>query len=546
MATKAGPQPTLAYTPIDDIPKIHERLTSGFRSGKLKSIEYRKNQLLQLAYLVKENSKRFEDAFAVDLGRHTLETRVSEFNGTLSEIIEAYKSVDKWTKPEKAPFDLQWFPLGPKIYKSPKGVVLIIGPFNYPLVCTIAIMAGAIAAGCACVIKMSEQTPSISNLVTELFPKYMDQDLFQIYNGGIPETSKILELQWDHIVFTGSTTVGKVVAAAAAKHLTPVTLELGGQNPVFLDPSYDLDVAARRLLWGRFMNVGQVCLAPNHIFVPASAQDKLVDALSRAYETFYPEGPANSESISRVVTTGAFDRLKGLLEKTQGTVVKGGLAEANREGRFIPPTIVKDVKEGDALLSGEIFGPILPIVPVKDLQEGIDYTNARSHPLALYIFTDDAKLKKYVIENTQSGAVDVNDVAVHMAIPGLPFGGVGTSGYGAHTGKFSFDTFTHHRSSIDSPAWVDKIFSFRFPPYTEKKLKQSLLIAPKIPAPRPGPGIGPVKPRRTGLLAGGRSLVVALGIVIFALGLRRALGYDGWFPPALFALASRFGFFGRS
>ncbi|KAG8981476.1 hypothetical protein FRB90_007225 [Tulasnella sp. 427] len=408
-------------------------------------------------------------------------------------------------------------------------------------------MAGAIAAGCACVVKMSESTPSVSGLVAELFPKYMDQDLFQIVNGGIPETSKLLELQWDHIVFTGSTTVGKVVAAAAAKHLTPVTLELGGSNPVFFDPNYDMDVAARRLLWGRFMNVGQVCLSPNHVFVPASAQDRFIEALSRAYDAFYPEGAAKSDSLSRVVTTAAFDRLKGLLDRTQGTVVKGGLAEADREGRFIPPTIVRDVKEGDALLEGEIFGPILPIVPVKDLQEGIDYTNARPHPLAAYLFTNDANLKRHVMENTQSGAIDCNDVCVHMAVPGLPFGGVGNSGYGAHTGKFSFDTFTHHRSAVDSPAWVDRFFSFRFPPYNEKKLQQSQMIAPKIPAPRPGPGIGPAKPTKSGLLvSGGRSAVVALGVLIFALGIRRSLGYEGWVPPALLAFASRLGLLGRS
>ncbi|KAG8903586.1 hypothetical protein FRC01_009144, partial [Tulasnella sp. 417] len=526
MVIKGGPQPTLAYTPIDDIPRIRERLKASFNSGKLRSIEYRKNQLLQLAYLVNENSKRIEDALAVDLGRHTVETRVAEFNGTLGEIVEAYHNVAKWSKPDSAPFDIQWFPMRPKVYKSPKGVALIIGPFNYPLGCTIGIMAGAIAAGCACVIKMSEQAPTLSGLITELLPKYMDQDLFQVINGGIPETAKVLELQWDHIVFTGSATVGKIVASAAAKHLTPVTLELGGQNPVFLDPSYDLEVAARRVLWGRFMNLGQVCLSPNHVFIPASAQDRLVEALSKAYDSFYPEGTANSDSVSRLVSTGAFDRLQGVLEKTQGTIVKGGLAEADREGRFFPPTIVKDVKEGDSLLDAELFGPILPIVPVKDLQEAIDYTNARPHPLAAYVFTDDAKFKKHVIDNTQSGAIDVNDVLVHMAIPGLPFGGVGTSGYGAHTGKFSFDTFTHHRSSVDSPAWVDKFVGFRFPPYTDMKVKQSQLIAARIPAPRPGPGIGPAKAKKSGLLVSAQSVAVALGVLTFALGLRHALGYD--------------------
>ncbi|KAG8992632.1 hypothetical protein FRB94_011418 [Tulasnella sp. JGI-2019a] len=482
---------TFKATPLEDIPQIRDTLRAFFKTGRTLDIAYRKNQLLQLAYLFKENEQRWNEAFAADLCRPQIEVGVLEINGTIGECIDAWKNVDKWAKPEGVPFDLTFGVMKPTIFKQPKGVGLVIGPFNYPVLCSIGPLVGAIAAGCPCVVKMSELTPTISGLITELWPKYMDTQFTQIVNGGIPETTALLDLQWDHIVFTGSGTVGKIVALAAAKHLTPTTLELGGQSPVFMDTNMDLTVATRRLLWAKTINAGQSCTAPNHIFVPAGQEAKLVEAFQKTYKEFYPDGAEKSDSLSRIVADTHFNRLKGLLDKTEGEIVCGG--ETDAKTRFIAPTIVKNVKVDDPLMKAEIFGPILPIIPIKDYQEALDHVNAGDHPLALYIYSDDPELKNRIINSTTSGAVDVNECLIHMGVPGLPFGGVGPSGSGAHTGKFSFDTFTHQRSSIHNPRWTDMLFGWRYPPVRyAAKMKQSAGLAPKIPAPRPGPGIAKV------------------------------------------------------
>ncbi|KAG9038256.1 hypothetical protein FRB95_002217 [Tulasnella sp. JGI-2019a] len=476
------------FTPLEDIPKIRDTLRDTFKSGKYNSLAHRKTQLLQLGYLLKENEARFNDAFKTDLGRHQLETGALELHGTIGECVAAWKNVDKWAKPDGVPFHSTFSVMSPTIYKQPKGVGLVIGPFNYPILCSIGPMIGAIAAGCPCVVKMSELTPNISGLLAELWPIYMDLSYTRVINGAILETTTLLDLQWDHIVFTGSGTVGKIVAKAAAKFLTPTTLELGGQSPVFVDTNMDLSVATRRILWGKTINAGQSCTAPNHIFVPADQQDKLVEAFKKTYKEFYPDDATNSLSVSRIVVDTHFNRLKGLIDKTQGDIVCGG--EIDAATRFVAPTIVKNVRLDDVLMKAEIFGPILPIVPVNDYQEALDYTAANDHPLCLYIYSDSPTLKKQIIENSTSGAVDVNECCLHMAVPGLPFGGVGPSGSGQHMGKHSFDTFTHHRSSIHNPRWTDLLFSWRYPP--AEKVKTSASKAPSIPAPRPGRGIAPV------------------------------------------------------
>jgi len=303
-------------------------------------------------------------------------------------------------------------------------------------------------------------------------------------NGAVPETTKLLELKWDHIMYTGSGRIAHIVSAAAAKHLTPLTLELGGKSPVFIDPNTDLALAARRISWGKFMNSGQSCTAPDYILVPAEAQDKLVAAFTEVYKTFYPDGPLKSESYSRIVSDAHFKRVKGLLDNTKGTVVLGGETDAAQ--RFIAPTIVRDVTPEDSLMSEEIFGPILPIIPVKNLDEGIEFVNAHEHPLTLYVFSNDSMLKKKIFDNTQSGAAIANDVALHPVVDGLPFGGVGESGYGYHTGKYGFDTFTHLRATIDSPKIFDLFMGNRFPPYTNKGVAAfKKLLYPSMP-PRGG------------------------------------------------------------
>ncbi|RDB27993.1 Aldehyde dehydrogenase, dimeric NADP-preferring [Hypsizygus marmoreus] len=479
--------PELIYTSLEEIDKIHDELRAGFQSGKLKSIAYRKYQLLRLAYLVKDNAKRFEKALASDLGRPPLEGHFIEISSSISEIKTAYSGVEKWAKPEKPAFSLNFSVMRPVIYKEAKGVVLIISPFNYPLWLSVGPLAGALAAGNAVVLKPSESTPATSALLAELIPKYLDRDLVRVVNGAIPESTKLLSLQWDHILYTGSARVAKLVAAAAAKHLTPITLELGGKSPVIIDPECDLPMAARRILWGKVVNAGQTCVAPDYILVPRSFQDKFVQALKDAYESFYPESAdvSSPAAYSRIVTPQAFRRIKGLLDGTKGEVVFGG--ETDEADKFIAPTAVRDVKADDSLMSEEIFGPLLPIVPVEDVDEAIAFINARDHPLALYVFSQNPAFKAKVFNSTQSGAAVANDTIIHPGAEGLPFGGVGPSGYGAHTGKFGFDTFTHLRSSLDSPGWVDKIIGFRFPPYTDAKLKSAMKLLPSLPARPKGP-----------------------------------------------------------
>ncbi|KII87684.1 hypothetical protein PLICRDRAFT_141625 [Plicaturopsis crispa FD-325 SS-3] len=475
----------LTYTPLDEIDKIHEALRAGFNSGKLKSIAYRKYQILQLGYLVKDNQQRFKDALASDLGRPPLETGMLEIGPTIGDAKTAYENVEKWAKSEKPPFSFNFFAMRPLIRKEPKGVVLIISPFNYPLWLSIGPIAGALAAGTPVCLKPSENSPATSALIAELVPKYLDEDLVRVVNGGIAESTKILDLQWDHILYTGGSHVGRIVAAAAAKHLTPVTLELGGKSPVVIDPACDLNLCARRLLWGKFTNAGQTCVAPDYVLVPAHFQGKLVDALKKTYNEFYPKGAAASSDFSRMVTPQHFSRVHRLVQNTSGTIVLGG--DADEATKFIAPTVVSDVKPDDSLMSEEIFGPVLPIVPVKDVDEAIAFINKHDHPLVVYVFSQSAAFKAKVFDNTQSGATIANECNIHPGAEGLPFGGIGPSGSGYHTGKFTFDIFTHLRASMDSPGWLDLILGSRFPPYSEKKDRALSQLTPSLPARPKGP-----------------------------------------------------------
>ncbi|KAH7915323.1 Aldehyde/histidinol dehydrogenase [Hygrophoropsis aurantiaca] len=472
-------------TSPEEIEQIHASLRQGFRSGKLKSIAYRKIQILQLGYLLQDNIERFKEAFAADLGRPSLETVFLEIDSTIGDCKLAYDRVEKWAKAEKAPFNLNFFAFGPVVRKEPKGVILNISPFNYPVWTAIGPLIGAIAAGNCVLLKPSELSANVSGLIAELVPKYMDPDVMRVVLGGVAETTKLLELRWDHILYTGGGRVAKIISAAAAKTLTPVTLELGGKSPVIIDPNCDLTTAARRIMWGKSVNAGQTCVAPDYALVPRDFEDKFVEALKAAHIEFYPKGAINSSDISTIISPGHFTRIKGLLDNTSGKVVVGGETDAER--KFIAPTVVRGVTETDSLMSEELFGPILPVMPVDNVDAALEYINKHDHPLALYVFSQDAKFKSKVFDNTQSGSAIANDVIIHGGADGLPFGGIGPSGSGCHHGKYSFDEFTHLRASMDSPSWIDKILGGRFPPYTAKK--ESFLtsnLRAKLPS-RPSP-----------------------------------------------------------
>jgi len=287
--------------------------------------------------------------------------------------------------------------MNPSIRKEPKGVVLIISPFNYPVFLSFAPLAAAIAAGNAVVLKPSEHAPAVNSLITELCAEYLDPQLIQVVNGAVPETTKLLELQWDHILYTGSGPVGKIVATAAAKHLTPVTLELGGKSPVIIDPRCDLKTAARRILWGKFANAGQTCLAPDYVLVPKDFQDEFIESLKEVRASFYPE--TDEGHFSRLITPKAWERVNKLLEGSKGTIVFGG--KSVEETKYIAPTVMRDVKADDSLMTEELFGPILPIVAVENVDEAIAFVNARDHPLVIYVFSKDPAFKaKGVLSET--------------------------------------------------------------------------------------------------------------------------------------------------
>ncbi|KII83226.1 hypothetical protein PLICRDRAFT_58530 [Plicaturopsis crispa FD-325 SS-3] len=473
----------LEYTPVDAIPSIHATLRAGFASGKLKSIPARRKQLLALAYLVQDNAQAFEDSLHKDLGRPALETRLVDIGASIHEALYAYNNVSTWAKPEKAPFSLNWGATSPVIRKEAKGVVCIIVPFNVPLWCLISPLAGAIAAGNAALLKLPEQTPATSALLAKLVPRYLDPELYAVVNGAVEVNKVILALRWDHIFYTGSGRVGKIVAQAAAAHLTPVSLELGGKNPAIVDPKCDVRVAARRILWGRFTNAGQICTAIDYVLVPREFQDKLVDALLLEYAKAYSQDANARTSIGRLVSNASFARIKALLERTRGLVVAGGLEHIDEADKWIAPTVVRDVQLDDSLMEDEIFGPVLAIVPVDDVDAAIAYVNSRDHPLALYVFSQDKKFKAKVFDNTQSGGAFANESILHAAVDGLPFGGVGGSGSGYHRGKFGFDTFTHLRASYDAPNWMDYILGVRFAPYTTKNMNfLARLTAERLPA----------------------------------------------------------------
>ncbi|KZT65563.1 aldehyde dehydrogenase [Daedalea quercina L-15889] len=475
----------LSFTPIDEIPKIHHELKEAFQTGKTRPIAYRRQQLLQLCYLLQDNLERFYAALYADLGRPREEATILECSGTLLEIKDAYDHVEKWAKTEKSPFNLLWWTLSPQTRKEPKGVILIISPFNYPVYLTLCGLASAIAAGNVVMLKPSELSPATAALLAELMPRYVDPDLVRIVNGGVPETKKILELPFDHILYTGNNRVAKIICTAAAQHLTPVTLELGGKSPCVIDPSCNAQLAAKRIWWGKLLNSGQLCLSPDYVLVPEFFQDQFVKVLEEVYCELHPTDPKTSGQMARIVNERHTKRLKQLLDDTKGTVVFGGTVDI--AAKYVAPTLVKNVKRDDALMSEELFGPILAVVPVRDLDEAITFINSIDHALTVYIFSNNRGFKNTVLDRTRSGTASINETVMHVAANDAPFGGVGGSGTGYTTGKAGFDEFTHFRCTVEHPAWVEHTpLAGRYTPYDAKAVaRMASMLRPRLP-PRDG------------------------------------------------------------
>ncbi|KAG1810461.1 aldehyde dehydrogenase [Suillus plorans] len=456
-------------TPISTIPKIRDALRATFRSGLTRPIAWRQHQLYQLARMAQNERELICDALKKDLGKPKTEVLMAEVGSIIERAVKSAEQLPVWAKteyPEVADWQKPW---KPTLYKAPRGTALIISPWNYPMILTFQPLLGAIAAGCTAVLKPSELVPTFSQLLDEIVPKYFDPNVYRVVNGAVPETSKLLELQWDHIFYTGNGRVARIIASAAAKHLTPLTLELGGKSPVIIDSAYDIDLAAKRILWGKCNNAGQICVAPDYVLVQRDKQDELIKAFQKHYTSFFPNGALDSPLFGSIVSDLHHKRLTSLLSRTKGEVVLKGRSDAAR--RRLEPTIVKNVAEGDSLLEEELFGPVLPIVPVDSLKQAVDFVNARSHPLVLYVFSDNESVKQQVVSETQSGGIVFNDTFQQLAVHELPFAGVGESGYGYQVMKHTYDTFTQLRSSIDMPREAEPYLAIRYPPHSEEAVQ---------------------------------------------------------------------------
>ena len=344
------------------------------------------------------------------------------------------------------------------------GTVCIIAPWNYPVQLLFAPLVPALAAGNTAVLKPSEVTPTVSALIEELVPLYFDRHVVAVVTGAVEETTALLEQRFDHIFYTGNGKVGRVVMRAAAEHLTPVTLELGGKSPAIVAEDANVAVAARRIAWAKFLNAGQTCVAPDYVLVHDSIEDEFLTALAEAVSTFYGADPRNSPDYARIVNHHHFDRLWRLIQDGgYDTTVVGG--NGDRESRYLAPTVLAGVKPDAAVMDDEIFGPILPVLTIGDVDEAIRFVNDREKPLALYAFSESDDVLDHVVANTTAGGVTLNHAVMHLAVPDLPFGGVGPSGMGAYHGKAGFDTFTHYKAVLDKPTRPDP--ALMYPPYTK-------------------------------------------------------------------------------
>ncbi|XP_069713355.1 aldehyde dehydrogenase family 3 member B1-like isoform X1 [Phaenicophaeus curvirostris] len=396
------------------------RLRAAWLSGKMRPMEYRVAQLEALGRFLEEKKQDILEATALDMGKPPFEVELSEISICRSELNHALNNLGTWMKDEHVEKNWATQLDSAFIRKDPYGVVLIIGPWNYPINLLLVPLIGAIAAGNCVVIKPSEISRNVERLVAETLPRYLDKDCFAVVTAGVEETTRLLENKFDYIFFTGAPSVGRMVMGAAAKHLTPVTLELGGKNPCYVSDTCDVRNAARRVAWGRFFNAGQTCVAPDYVLCSLEMQEKLMPALREAITEFYGSNPKESPDFGRMVGDKQFQRVQALL--SSGTVAIGGQTDA--ETRYIAPTVLVDVQQDDPVMQEEIFGPILPIIPVASVDDAIAFINARERPLALYVFSSCKKVVKQVLEQTSSGGFCANDTIMHMTLTSLPFGGI--------------------------------------------------------------------------------------------------------------------------
>ncbi|MGQ4649925.1 aldehyde dehydrogenase family protein [Lyngbya aestuarii] len=449
----------------DKISHILDQQRQLFSTGKTKDVAFRIEQLQLLKKVVVQNQAAILKALQADLGKPELESYATEI-GVVMEINHALKHIKSWVKPQKASIGIEQFPAAARIYPEPLGVVLIISPWNYPFQLAISPLVGAIAAGNCAVMKPSEISSHTSRIIADIIATNFDPAYVTVVEGGAETSQQLLEQKFDHIFFTGGTEIGKIVMAAAAKHLTPVTLELGGKSPCIIDADVSLEQAAKRITWGKFINTGQTCIAPDYLLVDSKIKPDLLAAIKVCIREFYGEDPAKSSDYGRIISSKHYQRLTELLNA--GDIVIGG--QTKPEDRYIAPTVIDKVSLNDQIMQEEIFGPILPVITYSNLNEAIAIVNQKPKPLALYFFSRNKEKQERILQETTSGGVCLNDTIMQVGVPSLPFGGVGSSGMGSYHGKASFDTFSHQKSVLKKNFWLDFVNNWRYAPYNNAKM----------------------------------------------------------------------------
>jgi acyl-CoA reductase-like NAD-dependent aldehyde dehydrogenase len=433
-----------------------------FRTGATFPLAFRRAQLLKLDRLLRENETRIAQALAADLGKPTLEAYAAETGFLRAEIRYALTHLSRWMAPERVPSPLALFPASSRIEREPLGVVLVIAPWNFPVQLTLGPWIGALAAGNCAILKPSEIAPHSSKLLCQLLEENFPRELVAVATGGAETSQALLQLRFDRILFTGGRAVAREVAAAAAKTLSPLTLELGGKNPVILDTDFDLGLAARRISWAKFLNAGQTCIAPDYVLVPERRKAELIQKLAENVRRSFGQDPRRSPDYGRIVSAHHFDRIEGILK--HGRITLGG--DRDRDSLYIAPTVMEDAPPGSPPLEEEIFGPILPIVPYQDLDDAIAFANQHPDPLALYVFSSRKHVQRKVLRGIPSGGSAVNDLVLQFMNPRLPFGGRGSSGVGEYHGRFGFELFSHKRAVVQGARFLD--IPLRYPPYRGK------------------------------------------------------------------------------
>ncbi|ARQ05270.1 aldehyde dehydrogenase [Macrococcoides caseolyticum] len=435
-----------------------------FQTQSTKDIKFRKKYLKALKKSIKKHESDILDALKSDLGKNKVEAYATEVGFVMKELSYIIKELKNWAKTKSVTTPMMQFPAKSFIKYEPYGTVLIIGPFNYPFQLVMSPLIGALAAGNCAVVKPSEMTPQTSMVVQEILEEVFPPDYVKVVQGEKEVTSQLLDERFDYIFFTGSTKVGQIVYEKASKHLTPVTLELGGKSPVIIDDTSNLKVAAERIAFGKFMNAGQTCVAPDYILIDNEIKMKFVEALQATIQEFYGAQIEQSEDFGRIVNDNHFNRLVNIIEDSRQQVIYGG--ESNSDELFVAPTIILDPKLSDSVMQQEIFGPILPIIGYDTFNEVYDIVEQYEKPLALYLFTEDSDQITAVFNRLSFGGGCVNDTILHLANPNLPFGGVGHSGIGSYHGKYSFELFSHEKSYITKSTKLES--GLLFPPYKGK------------------------------------------------------------------------------